>query len=50
MQTKKKGGRKPISDRSQVKVQFPIYIKQALIDQHGIDGLRQKLVEYAEKL
>lgn len=28
-------GRKPITDRSQIKVQLPVYIKQEVIDSFG---------------
>jgi len=48
---KKGSGRKPLTDRSLVKVQLPIYIKKQTIDSlGGNDKIREKIYTYLETL
>ena len=43
-------GRKPIQDRSQVKVQLPIYIKQQVIDSYGgNEQIRKAIYQFLDK-
>jgi len=42
---KSKGGRKPYKDRAELKVQLPVYLKQAHINKLGGNTRTRELIE-----